>query len=122
MKRFNGDGDLMASGRVNCFRPDEPLKNNTLRMDNIGVTVFDVFLGDPSDIMSHCRWPIVDYTFEGGQGLSDTLDHFNCLLKAADVDAHLGGRPKQPYWFICRKKRIEEKLDAFAKKTLPEEI
>ena len=122
VKRFNGDGDLMASGRFNCVRPDEPFENSTLEVDNIGVIVFDVFLGNPSNIMSHRRLPIADCTFEGVQGLSNTLDHFNCLPEATDVDAYLGGRPKPPYQFICRKKQTEEKLDAFAKKTLPEEI
>ena len=122
VKRFNSDGDLMASSRVNCIHSDEPFKNNTLGVGNIGVTVFDVFLGNPSDIMSHRRWPIADCTFEGGQGLRDTLDHFNCLPEAADMDAHLGGHLKQPYRFIHCKKRTKEKLDAFAKKTLPEEI
>ena len=53
VKRFNGDGDLMASGRVNLVRPDESFTYNTLGVGNIGVTIFDVFLGNPSDIMSH---------------------------------------------------------------------
>ena len=122
VKRFNNDRDCMAFGRVNCICPAELFENNTLGVGNIGVTVFDVFLGDPSDIMSYRRWPIADCTFERGQGLSDTLDHFNCLSEAATVDVHLRGCPKQPYQFICRKKWTEEKLDAFAKKTLPKEI
>ena len=97
VKRFNGDKDLMAFGCVNCIRLDELFENHTLGVGNIGVTIFDVFLREPSDIISHCKWPIADYTFEGGQGLSNTLDHFNRLLEAMDVDAHLGGCPRQPY-------------------------
>ena len=122
VKRINDNGNLVASGRVNCVRPDEPFENNTLGEGNIGVTVLDVFLGDCNDIMSHRKWPIADCIFDGGHSLNDTINHFNSLLDATDANAHLGGQPKAPYHFICRKTRTEEKLNLFAKKTLPDEI
>ena len=122
VKRVNDDGNLVASGRVNCNCPDEPFENNTLGEGNIGVTVLDVFLGDCNDIMSHRKWPISECIFDGGQSLSDTINHFNSLPDAADANAHLGGQPKAPYRFIRRKSRTEEKLNLFTKKTSPDKI
>lgn len=53
-----------------------------------------------------------------GIGLaSDTLHP-----DSVDTQTNLEGRPKAPYRFIRRKKRIDEKLNLYAKKTLPVEI
>ena len=122
VKRVNDDGNLVASGRVNCICPNEPFENDTLEEGNIGVTMLDVFLGDCNDIMSHWKWPIGKCIFDGGHSLSDTINHFNSLPDAADANAHLGGWPKAPYRFIRCKSRTEEKLNLFTKKTLPDKI
>ena len=122
VKRVNDDGNLVASGCVNCIHPDEPFEKDTLGEGNIGVTVLDVFLGDCNDIMSHQKWPIGECIFDGGHSLSDTINHFNSLSDAADANVHLGGRPKAPYRFIHRKSQTKEKLKLFTKKTSPNEI
>ena len=53
-------GLLISSGRINCWRPDDHFQDTTLGEEQIGVTVLDVFVGNPEDIMTHARWPILD--------------------------------------------------------------
>jgi hypothetical protein len=59
--RFTAEGNLMSSGRINCSLLDDAFQDGTLGEGSIGVTVFDVFIGDQYDIMTHKRWPILEY-------------------------------------------------------------
>ena len=62
----NSEGMMEASGRINCWRPDDPFQHGTLDNKYVGVTVLDVFLGSKESIMTHARWPLSSCWFPSG--------------------------------------------------------
>jgi hypothetical protein len=113
------EGNLMASGRINCSLPEDAFQDGTLGEGSVGVIVFDVFIGDQHDIMTHQRWPLSECKLAGGCDLSETVEYVARNPDPLDLEAHLGGRKKAPYKFISRKKRLFEKITKYSERTQP---
>jgi hypothetical protein len=117
--RFTVEGNLMSSGCINCSLPEDAFQDGTLGEGSIGVTVFDVFIGDQHDIMTHQRWPLSECKLASCRDLSEIVEYFARNPGPLDPEAHLGSQKKTPYKFISRKKRLVEKITKYSKRIQP---
>lgn len=98
VQRYTSREDLMSSGQINCSLLNDAFYYGTLREGSRGVIVFDVFIGDPHDIMTHQRCLSMNVEL-----LNDTLKHFVRNSNQVDLNTHLKGWIKAPYKFFLLK-------------------
>ena len=120
--RLDSEGVLLSSKRITCWQTNDYFQHSTLDEDHVGVTILDIFVGNPDAIMSHAKWALSECWFPSGRCLKDTVEHFAAFPDVPDPLAYLGGREKAPYCFIVRQPSICEKETQFERKTTDFEI
>ena len=113
---------LLALGRVFRSYPEEYFWQGRFGEGYSGVTILNVFVGNSDAIMNNERWLISECKFPNSPSLQSIVDHFSQLPNDVDLQKHLGGRRKTPYWFIVRKPKANKKLSQYNTKTANVEV